>query len=288
MTDQNVQGSEDPGVRSNQDEHDRIGKVDPDRGRISRPIRDRLIAVALLAAGVLAFFTDFSDLINMPYPFPYLIGFTTLVVSLGYFAYSEKQDKLRVGAFVILGILLLVFSFWAGGVIHREPLILASSHFDRNSEGWGIEGDGTGPIYQETGGDQGGYIVGEESPGDRDWFWRAPSKFLDNQPDAYGGILIFSLKQDAVTNQFTATNDIILSDGNIQLEFDIENPEREWTEYAIPLHESAGWTTAEGQVATESEMRQVLSALEALEIRGEYHYMHDVGSLDRVILLRRP
>jgi hypothetical protein len=252
-----------------------------------------LVTVVLFLAGILAFFADFFAIVTLPYPFPYLIGLAIVGAGLGYFAYTEKHNNiLRTGALAALGAVLLILSFLLGGVVLKQPgeaLILVSSRFDRNAEGWTIEGGGTGPIYQEIGGNEGGHIVGtENSNDDRDWFWKAPPKFLGDQSDAYGGILVFNLRQDAITDQITPTDDIVLSSGSVSLYFDIDNPGREWTAYAIPLHELAGWRDHHDDVPTESEMRLVLSSLDALMIRGEYHYGVDTGGLDNVVLLRRP
>jgi hypothetical protein len=67
-------------------------------------------------------------------------------------------------------------------------------------------------------------------------------------------------------------------------------PETTWTQYRVFLHEATGWKVGSlmGPVATESQLRQVLSSLEVLRIRAEYRNGPDTDGLDNVRLVYPP
>jgi hypothetical protein len=168
--------------------------------------------------------------------------------------------------------------------------ILVSSTFNTDTDQWMIIGGGTGPDFRATGGYSGGYIGGKEIIGDNlaDWYYLAPSKFLGDSEEAYNGILFLALFQSDLTDTFTSTDDIILISDHMQLTYDLPNPGRAWTEYAVWLNAAAGWKTGDGSLPTEGEMRQVLSELKELRIRGEYRTGDDSGGLDSVMIIKHP
>ncbi len=173
--------------------------------------------------------------------------------------------------------------------LKTSELTLARSTFDTDADGWTVEGGGDGPSYKGQGGDPGGYISAQDTEdGPDDWFWRAPQKFLGDRSAAYGGVLVFALTQNDTTEAYTGTNDIILVGADVKLTYNTDNPGIGWTEYTIPLHESAGWKKDNGEAPTQAEMRRVLSSLTALKIRGEYRSGEDIGSLDSIFFLRHP
>jgi hypothetical protein len=199
----------------------------------------------------------------------------------------------KIVAGVLSIILISVASLWIGYRLgsqqYDQNIVLAFSTFETGIEDWTIDGGGTGPFYKTSGGNTGGYLLGNEVIGEYpDWWWIAPSKFLGDKSEAYRGILYFDLAQNDITQQVMSTVDVVLVGNNIQLTYDINNPGREWTTYAIGLHESAGWKNEIGGTATQGEMQRVLSSLIALKIHAEYREGDDSGSLDNVILLRRP
>jgi len=179
----------------------------------------------------------------------------------------------------------------------EEPgiIILAKSTFDQNDEGWLVIGDaGPTPGYHDTGGSSGegdGYISTTDRQSGIAWFWEAPSKFLGNQEQAYGGTLSFDLMQDTSELQSNTTNDVRLlgkiGEASTTLVYNIvNNPGTDWTSYTITLTADSDWYKEifEGEVPTKSEMREVLSTLEHIYIRGEFSREKDTGSLDSVFL----
>jgi len=170
-------------------------------------------------------------------------------------------------------------------------LILAESTFDDNDEDWIVTGNGNGPFHSRSGGNLGGCIRIDDSGGDIDFMWQAPQKFLGNQSAAYGGLLLFDLKEDPMTGtpSFSQTDDIVLVGGGITLYFDTQGiPDAQWRTYAARLQESAGWRKEDGERPSPEEMQKVLAQLDRLIIRGEYyHDGEETGWLDNVLLLRR-
>ncbi|MEQ8496041.1 MAG: laminin B domain-containing protein, partial [Gammaproteobacteria bacterium] len=82
---------------------------------------------------------------------------------------------------------------------------------------------------------------------------------------------------------------VILNGGGLELRIDAGNPlpVGTWVSYAIPLHESAGWTQG-GAAATQADLQTVFGALDRLRIRGEYISGSDIGRLDNVSLSAVP
>lgn len=177
-----------------------------------------------------------------------------------------------------------------GGVIEVETIPVISSTFDNSPEDWEITGQGIGPFYESRGGDPGGYIVGEdnEGPNPADWYWSAPSRFLGDRSAFYGGILLFSLTQHNPTNQIERSDDLRLRGQDLTVTLDLANPNSGWTQYVVWLHEDGGWKKANGDSASQADIKRVLSALEGIDIRGEYRTGMDRGGLDTVIVMGRP
>jgi hypothetical protein len=201
----------------------------------------------------------------------------------------------KVLAAIVAVLLVVISSGWIGYELgirrstSKPDFVLANSTFDEDTDGWTIEGGGEGPYYSTSGGNPGGYIYGKDASGEEaDWYWIAPQKFLGGQSDAYGGVLFFTLTQHDTTDQVQSTHDVILVGGDTELAFDINNPGREWTNYAVWLHELGGWKKENGDKPTKGEMQRVLSALSKLKIHAEYRDGDDMGSLENVILLRSP
>lgn len=172
-----------------------------------------------------------------------------------------------------------------------DPLILAISRFDTDTDDWEVTKGGKRPTYAHSGGfNSGGYIsVTDEEGSYADWFYDAPSKFTGDKTEMYNGILRFALTLSSSKNEITSTDDIILvGNDDMTLTFDISNPGQGWTPYSILLNESAGWKKEDQTVPTSQEMLKVLSALKALRIRGEYRKGEETNGLDDVIIMKYP
>ncbi len=157
-----------------------------------------------------------------------------------------------------------------------------TSTFASGTDGWKISGDAqqVDPEFDS----QGGFIWADDNAAGGVWYYDAPSKYLGNKEDAYGGKIKFSLKVDQIDSQFDA-DDIILESTNLTIAFDTPyNPGINWTDYEVVINSSSGWKTGSitGTPATESEIRSVLSNLTRFRIRGEFRNGYDTGSLDNV------
>lgn len=204
-----------------------------------------------------------------------------------------KQEKLRYYQIFIQSALPLAIALTLPST--AQAAVLASSNFNRGSEGWKIAEYNAGnwnffsPIYVPRIFGSGGYLT-EPDRERGSWFWDAPGKFLGNMSGAYGGLLTFDLKQWQTSHQSQTTSDILLLGGGRTLSFNTTyNPGRGWTGYNILLHESFGWKNlATGLTATRKEMLAVLSSLTALRINGDYRQGLDLSSIDNVVLNTGP
>ncbi len=174
----------------------------------------------------------------------------------------------------------------------NEPIV--SSFFENDAEGWKIVGDAQGgyvePSYSPDGGVIGGYIYADDDVAGGVWFFSAPSSYKGNKLDYYGATLEFNLFQDSnMSNQFEF-DDILFRNGDLQITYlhDQSNyPTGEWTPYSIPIKSGSGWLLGDYQsseIATEEDIKEVLSNVTEFWIRGEFESGRDSGGLDKVII----
>jgi len=178
----------------------------------------------------------------------------------------------------------------AAAAAAAQRAILASSSFDDGPGGWTVYGDAYNFAHRATGGDPGGYISAHDESMGADWGFQAPAAFLGDRSAAYGGSLDFELKQSVGDDQYDA-DDVVLFGGGTRIVLDTPyNPASDWTPYSIPLDDSADWRriTRTGPAASAEDIRQVLSDLEAIRIRGEFTRSLDSGALDNVVLCAGP
>ena len=171
-----------------------------------------------------------------------------------------------------------------------EDTVLYKHSFNKNTQGWKIQGDAQGnsvePTYESTGGNPGGYISATDDVSGGVWYFSAPKKFMDRLKNKYGKVLKFSLKQSGTTNQFDA-DDLILEGGGLILHYDTENnPGIDWTKYRVSLNASK-WLKEDDTVPTTAEMKNVLKNLSRLWIRGEYISGGEKGGLDNVAIAEK-
>ena len=175
-----------------------------------------------------------------------------------------------------------------------------SSTFDADKEGWTTVGMTFAPEHRSTGGNPGGYIWAQDETvniGGDVWYWQAPVKYHGNLAWSYGGTLSFDLWQsDTSSPHWEEFADVILVGEGLTLVYDTGyHPGTTWTSYTVLLDNSSGWfvgdlsqPTVYGPVATETEIKQVLSNVVDLRIRGEYRWGEDNGGMDNVTLLPEP
>jgi hypothetical protein len=180
------------------------------------------------------------------------------------------------------------------GCSGSSPTFAAESTFDSGAEGWtvigGAQSRSATPDFIPTGGNPGGYISANGDVPGSVRYWQAPPKFLGNASSAYGKALNFDLRQSMTDDQFDG-EDVVLEGGGLKLVYDAPyNPGTNWTAYAIPLIETAGWKkdTLNGPAPTPAEIQAVLTSLTLLQIRGDYRSGVDTGDLDNVVLNGAP
>lgn len=180
-------------------------------------------------------------------------------------------------------------SFGAGALI-------ASATFDVDAEGWRLQGDattGTISIHSADGGNPGGAISGIDQATGGVWRFVAPSAYLGNQSNAYGGSLVYDIKftfGDPVAEPFNGSF-VLISDGVTTLGFvEGDYPQAGiWNTRTVPFTES-GWFIGGfgGDPASKLQMQSVLANLTSLRIRGELDDGPDQGFLDNVSFFAAP
>ncbi len=165
------------------------------------------------------------------------------------------------------------------------PTMPVVSTFDASDEGWYQITNVTRfhVTHVAAGGNPGGYIKASDTAAQGVWYFVAPPAFTGNVSAAYGKDLTFDMAQIYVGSQFDGV-DIQLVGERQTLVYDTPyNPQIAWTWFRVPIV-AGGWHVGglDGPLATEAEMRTVLSDLHALRIRGEYRSGTDTAWLDNV------
>ena len=182
------------------------------------------------------------------------------------------------------------------------------SQFISGAESWLAWGDSetAEPTFHASGGNPDGYLSVIDGVTGNVWYWLAPSDYLGDKSHFFGEYLRYDLKQSDTYNQF-ATGDIWMesTDGTRLVYFDQDNfdnsePGTSWTSYLIRLDDTAGWKISlpgarfandtdpfltewsQATLATNADIRAVLTSLAGLYIRGEFIVGGDTGSLDNV------
>lgn len=176
------------------------------------------------------------------------------------------------------------------GTSNSQAIQLAASPFDTNDEGWKVTGDAQSatPAYVATGGNPGGFIRGFDNVVGGVWVWSAPAKFLGNMSAAYGFPLTYDLRMRGSGPLFD-DSDVILTGSGVSL-YLIKTPpvpqDVAWTSYSALIQDVASWHVGgySGPLATELQIRNVLTNVTSLQIRGEFISGADNGDLDNVVL----
>jgi alkaline phosphatase D len=175
---------------------------------------------------------------------------------------------------------------------------IAQSTFDSNRDGWLVVDRTSGlfdvrgtrtPTWRSAGGNTGGFIEATDNPltPPVDWYWHAPDKFLGDQSTAYGGRLEYDIISDLRSTPVSLKHGVILIGGGVTNFASLGRipPANRWTNFSVDIRAGAPWTNAATSLpATEAEMRQALSALEVLDISGEFGDGGDTGGIDNVKL----
>lgn len=168
-----------------------------------------------------------------------------------------------------------------------SPVLPVVSTFDTTDEGW----------YQITiatryhvthvaaDGNPGGYIKASDTTASGVWYFVAPPAYTGNVSAAYGKDLTFDLAQTSIDSQVDEVDVQLVGESKILVYDTPYNPQIAWTWFRVPIV-AGRWRVGalDGPIATEAEMRTVLSDLHALRIRGEYRAGSDTAWLDNVRL----
>ncbi|MDM8521432.1 Calx-beta domain-containing protein [Anaerolineales bacterium HSG6] len=158
---------------------------------------------------------------------------------------------------------------------------LVESTFDTGTEGWtdwNNDTNSSGTFSATEGVPNGAFQIVDEDTGDDSgsnrFYFFAPSKFLGDHSNVYGGTLTFDMKFSS-NNMVLVTNDIIMRNGVILLLYDLPTPSavNTWLSYTIPFTVGSGWRLKKGQDPetdpTEADMLSFLSNITSLEIHGD-------------------
>ncbi|MBX9578894.1 MAG: protein kinase [Gemmataceae bacterium] len=163
------------------------------------------------------------------------------------------------------------------------PKAVVSRFAEGDDEGWttrnmprpgGIPPDPTDPIEVRSVGKDFHLFARDRSPGEI-WGWVAPPKFCGNQSDKFGGLLKYRIFVGEVDPGRVTTDVVYVGVKGSRMGMLARgttigriNP-GSVNQYAIRLDGSGAWLRGERR-ATDDEVREVLSDVEDLWIRGEY------------------
>ena len=192
---------------------------------------------------------------------------------------------------------LLVFGFILFSGCSSKNNYIIKSGFETNPEGWTITGDAQGEFseasYADRAGVTDGYIFANDDVQGGVWYFTAPDSYLGNKSEFYGATLRFSLLQESRMSRQFESDDIIFKNGNDQITYVYdkkEYPDKEWTDYTVKISTDHGWFKGgytSKVMATESDIKAVLSNITQFSIRGEFETGPDTGALDNVKISRK-
>jgi hypothetical protein len=172
------------------------------------------------------------------------------------------------------------------------------SNFDTSAEGWNaVSLNASNAVvltsnvtWNAAGGNPDGHLSRTDPQSGSTFYFNAPAQFLGDMSAAFGGTLTYDIRRTAGT-LFNAADVIIVGGASpLTLVFDAATqPTTNWSSFAVPF--SAGqWRVGSlsGAFATPQQIADVLSALTALRIRGEYINGSETGRLDNVALNAEP
>ena len=195
--------------------------------------------------------------------------------------------------------LLLLVALCFGGLAKAQ----ITNRFDQDAEGW-IMADlpfPSGPYttaltnypttYSATNGNPGGHIWQLDPMSSRVYYFQAPTNYLGNRSNYYGGTLNFDVRRQ--NGSLLNYTDVVLVGGGLTFVIDAGSGPANgvWTTYTVKLNETGGWKKdlLTGVTPTAAEFAMLLGNLSALRIRGEYSTSSvDTGALDNVILSPPP
>lgn len=173
---------------------------------------------------------------------------------------------------------------------HADPIVYST--FEADADGWNAVTlnasnavTGTHAVtWNAAGGNPDGHISRTDPNSDLLLF-NAPAKFLGDKSAAYNGTLTFDLRRTAGTHSNAADVMLVGGDSSLTLVYDAAALlTTNWTSFVVPFN-AGQWRVGSltGAYATPQQVLEVLAALTALRIRGEFiNGFNETGRLDNV------
>jgi len=176
--------------------------------------------------------------------------------------------------------------------VENEPI--AKSQFANDAEGWKITGDAQGGYveasYSPDGGVNDGYIYADDDVQGGVWYFTAPNSYHGDKKEFYGATLTFSLFQNSDMSDQFEYDDIVFKNGDNQITY-VHSPENypteNWTDYSVKISAGNGWLKGayDSEVmASEADIKTVLSNVTEFSIRGEFESGPDDGGMDNIVI----
>lgn len=160
----------------------------------------------------------------------------------------------------------------------QAQVIVAASAFETDRDGWTMDildpvatACCSNPLWQGSGGSPGGFIWAALFPDS--FAFNAPAKFLGDMSAVLGGSLKFEQSLRAGGAPASRQPWVVISDGTLALQWMGTGPaSADWSSYAVDFNVRAGWQVVpaafgeDGNLATQGQLRQVLSDLKLLRI----------------------
>jgi predicted Ser/Thr protein kinase len=175
----------------------------------------------------------------------------------------------------------------------KPPVV--SRFAKNNAEGWYTRNqdgskDATWDFHVDSNKDN-AWLVAIDQRNPKEWGWHAPRKFHGDHSDKLGRFLRYSIFTTASGRGSQNTDWYVrLTGGGIVVFVDgrtLQRPiQNQWKAYRVRLDASGGWKIVKpgGQIAraTDEDIKQVLSNVTDLRIKGEYGFA-SLGCLDNVV-----
>jgi hypothetical protein len=182
---------------------------------------------------------------------------------------------------------------------------IAASTFDTSDEGWqvveldfwalgnppAIADPSHSPDWHPAGGNPGGYLSSTDQDPNGWYQFSAPSKFLGDKSQAYGGRLSFDLTETATSEDNSGYGLILAGGGETLYQTGMVMPSTTgWSHYDVPLQEGSSWrlNSEFGVQATSTDFQSVLDSLTAVYILGDWNSGPDTCSVDNVAMTTVP